>query len=126
MARPPFHERDTSSSTPQELPRTKAPVPRCLQPKRGARQVPPVGVARPYRSTASTAEARERVAHPHPRSVAHKAAPPPALPPPENFQIIRAVGGDSLLIYWSPSVDQRITGYEVRPAVATLSWFKCN
>ena len=75
--------------------------------------MPPVGVARPYRSTASTAEARERVSHPHARPAPHKAAPSPVLPPPDNFQIIRAVGGDSLLLYWSPSDDQRITGYEV-------------
>ncbi|XP_043197361.1 plectin-like isoform X3 [Amphibalanus amphitrite] len=107
---PRSRESTPPNSPRKELPRTKAPVPRCLQPKRGARQVPPVGVARPYRSTA---EARERVSHPHPRSMAHKTAPPPALPPPENFQIIRAVGGDSLLIYWSPSDDQRISGYEI-------------
>ncbi|XP_037091137.1 myosin-9-like [Pollicipes pollicipes] len=39
-------------------------------------------------------------------------------PPCSPHKIIRAVGGDSLLLYWSPSDDPRISGYEV--AVATL------
>lgn len=109
---PRSRENTPPSSPRKDLPRQKAPQPRCLQPKRSVRQVPPVGVARPYRTTPHASDTREKV--PHPRSNTTKSlAPAPALPPPDNFQIIRAVGGDSLLLYWSPSDDQRITGYEI-------------
>ena len=116
--------------------------------------LPPVGVARPYRSASSAglsaapgpvappvsqrdwspAPALTRESSPAAGSVTGRECSPAAgsgpawspaarntrspspdclLPPPDGFQIVRAVGGDSLLLYWSSVEDPRITGYQV-------------
>ncbi|KAF0306761.1 hypothetical protein FJT64_021811 [Amphibalanus amphitrite] len=61
-------------------------------------------------SSPATSSAREWSPAPRPH---RPPSPDGLLPPPDGFQIVRAVGGDSLLLYWSPVEDPRITGYQI-------------
>ncbi|XP_037068049.1 probable pathogenesis-related protein ARB_02861 [Pollicipes pollicipes] len=120
------HGYTTKPRTPPSLrlssrkvtPPSKVPLPRRTHSAKAPTVAPPVGVARPYRSAPTPAQEwspppRDAPPPPAEPGQGHVASPAGALPPPDSFQVIRAVGGDSLLLYWSPVEDHRISGYQI-------------